>query len=86
MRNLTLIGVFLVVLGIAGLIVQNVSFTENKKVVDFGPLQIRADEQHNVPIPTVAGIVAVIAGPGNDLCFAPLHVTKPGKVRYQTGE
>ena len=64
MRNLTLIGVILVVLGIAGLIVQNVTFTENKKVLDFGPLQIRADEQHNVPIPTIAGLVAVMAGLG----------------------
>ena len=64
MRNLTLIGVVLVVLGIAGLIVQNVSFTENKKVIDIGPLQVRAEEQHNVPIPTIAGIFAVIAGLG----------------------
>jgi hypothetical protein len=64
MRNLTLIGVILVVLGIAGLIVQNVTFTENKKVLDFGPLQVRADEQHNVPIPTIAGLVAVMAGLG----------------------
>lgn len=64
MRNLTLIGVVLVVLGIAGLIVQNVSFTENKKVVDFGPIQIRADEKHNVPIPTIAGIISVMAGLG----------------------
>lgn len=64
MRNLMLIGVCLVVLGIAGLIVQNVTFTENKKVLDLGPLQIRADEQHNVPIPSIAGIVAVMAGLG----------------------
>jgi len=64
MRNLTLVGVILVVLGIAGLIVQNVTFTENKKVLDFGPLQVRADEQHNVPIPTIAGLVAVMAGLG----------------------
>jgi hypothetical protein len=64
MRNLTLVGAVLVVLGIAGLIVQNVSFTENKKVIDFGPLQIRSQEQRNVPIPTIAGIAAIVAGLG----------------------
>jgi hypothetical protein len=64
MRNLTLIGAVLVMLGIAGLIIQNVTFTENKQVIDIGPLQVRAEEQHKVPIPTIAGIVAVIAGLG----------------------
>ena len=64
MRNLLLIGVLLVVLGIAGLIIQNVTFTETKQVVDIGRLQISAEEQHNVPIPAIAGIVAVLAGLG----------------------
>ena len=64
MRNLMMIGVVLVVLGVAGLIVQNVHFTETKKVVDIGPLQVNSEEQHNVPIPTIAGIAAVVAGLG----------------------
>ncbi len=64
MRNLLLIGVVLVVLGIGGLIVQNVTFTETKEVLDLGPLQLRSEEQHNVPIPTIAGLIAVIAGLG----------------------
>jgi len=57
-----LIGVLLVVLGIAGLVVQNVQFTDTKKVLDLGPLQVRSEERHNVPIPTIAGVVAVLAG------------------------
>jgi uncharacterized membrane protein YidH (DUF202 family) len=64
MRNLMLIGLVLVALGIAGLIVQNVSFTETKRVVDIGPLQINSEERHNLPIPTIAGIAAVVAGLG----------------------
>ena len=64
MRNLLLVGSVLVVLGIAGLIVQNVTFTETKEVLNVGSLQITAEEQHNVPIPTIAGIAAVIAGLG----------------------
>lgn len=68
MRNLMVVGLILVVLGIAGLVAQNVQFTETKKVVDIGPLEVRSEEQHNVPIPTIAGILAVIAGLG--LVFA----------------
>ena len=64
MRNLLWLGVLLVVLGLAALIVQNVTFSETKQVVDIGRLQIRAEEQHNVPIPAIAGIFAVIAGLG----------------------
>lgn len=64
MRNLTLVGVLVIVLGIVGLIIQNVKFTETKKVLDIGPLQVRSEEQHNVPIPTIAGVVAVLAGLG----------------------
>lgn len=64
MRHLLLVGFVLVVLGIAGLIVQNVTYTETTQVLDLGPLQLRAEEQHNVPIPTIAGIAAVIAGLG----------------------
>jgi len=58
------VGVLLVVLGIAGLIVQNVTFTESKEVLDIGPLELRSEEQHNVPIPTIAGVIAVLAGLG----------------------
>ena len=64
MRHLLLVGFVFVVLGIAGLIVQNVTYTETTHVVDVGPLQLRAEEQHNLPIPTIAGIAAVIAGLG----------------------
>ena len=64
MRNMMMVGVLLVVLGIVGLVVQNFHFTETKKVVDIGPLQVNSEERHNVPIPTIAGIAAILAGLG----------------------
>jgi len=62
MRNLMWVGVLLVILGIAGLVIANVTFTEKKTVANIGPLELRTEEQHRVPIPTIAGIVAVLAG------------------------
>lgn len=68
MRGLMGVGVLLIVLGIAGLVIDNVHYTETKKVVDLGPIQVNSEEQHNIPIPTIAGVIAVIAGLG--LIFA----------------
>jgi len=64
MKSLALVGVLLIVLGVVGLVVENVSFTERKTVLDVGPLKVQADEQKVVPIPTVAGVAAVVVGLG----------------------
>ncbi len=64
MKPLALIGIVLIVLGIVGLAVDNISFTERRTVVDAGPLKITADQQRTIPIPTIAGIAAVVVGLG----------------------
>ena len=43
MRPLAVIGVILIVLGIAGLVVANISITEQKTVLDAGPLKVTKD-------------------------------------------
>jgi hypothetical protein len=64
MKPLAWIGILLIVLGVIGLVVENVSFTERKTVLDVGPVKIQADEQKVVPIPTIAGVVAIAVGLG----------------------
>ncbi len=64
MRNLTLLGVVLIVIGVGALVFGHFSYTQTKPVADIGPLHIDAQEEHHVSIPTVAGIVIVIAGLG----------------------
>jgi len=64
MKPVALVGVLLIVAGIAGLIVANVSFTEQKTVLDAGPLKVTKEEQHTVPIPTIAGVAAIVVGLG----------------------
>ena len=44
--------------------IDNISFTEQQAVVDVGPLKVTADEQHSIPIPTIAGVIAIVAGAG----------------------
>jgi hypothetical protein len=64
MKPLAIVGIVLIALGIVGLAVDNISFTERRTVVDAGPLKITADQQKVIPIPTIAGIAAVVVGLG----------------------
>ncbi len=64
MKNLTLLGAVLIVLGVGALFFGHFSFTETKPVLKAGPLQINSQEDHTVWIPTAAGIVVLLAGLG----------------------
>jgi hypothetical protein len=62
MKNFGILGVVLVVLGVAALFFGHFTFTETKPAVKLGPLEVNTQENHTVWIPTVAGIVIVLAG------------------------
>lgn len=64
MKPLAIVGVLLIAIGVAGLAIDNISFTERKTIVDAGPLKITANEQKSIPVPTIAGVIAVVAGAG----------------------
>jgi uncharacterized membrane protein YidH (DUF202 family) len=68
MRGLALLGVVLVLVGIGTLVFGHFTYSETKPVADIGPVHINSQEEHHVSIPTIAGIVVVIAGLG--LVFA----------------
>ena len=64
MKPIALLGLVLIVLGIGGLLISHVSWTETKPVVRLGPLEVNSQEDHTVWIPTAAGLAAVLAGLG----------------------
>lgn len=64
MKPIAVLGVFLIAIGIAGLLIANISFTEKKVIVDAGPLKVTADQERTIPIPTIAGVIAVVVGAG----------------------
>jgi hypothetical protein len=64
MKPMSILGIVLIIAGIAGLFFGRVTWTETKPLVKAGPIQINHDEDHTVWIPTAAGVVSVIAGLG----------------------
>ena len=55
-------GVILIVVGLIGLVWGGISWTEEKTVVDIGPIEARAEEQKTIPITPVVGGIALVAG------------------------
>ena len=62
MKPVAIVGIVLIVLGIAGLVLGRFSYTTEEKVLDVGPLEATAEKEHSVAIPDIAGIIAVLAG------------------------
>ncbi len=64
MKAATIVGILLIVLGIAGFAMGGLSFTHEKKDVDLGPVQIGHEKKETLPIPPVLSTIALIAGVG----------------------
>lgn len=62
MKPFPILGVLLIVLGLAALVYQGVTYTSRETVIDIGPITATADRQKTLPIPPVLGILAVAGG------------------------
>ncbi len=62
MRGLVLVGVLLILGGLAALTWPVISYTRTEKVVDLGPVEVTADRERRVPVPPLVGGLAVAAG------------------------
>jgi len=62
MKPLAIAGLLLIVLGLAALAYQGISYTSRETIIDIGPLKATADRQRTLPLPPVLGIVAVAGG------------------------
>ncbi len=56
------IGIILIVVGLFGLAWGGFTYTTREKVVDIGPIHATREKTHEVPLPPIAGAVALIGG------------------------
>jgi hypothetical protein len=57
-----MLGILLLVLGVAGVAWGGFSWTREKTVLDAGPIELRTDQRESLPIPPILGVVCLIAG------------------------
>lgn len=62
MKPIMIMGIVLIVLGVAGLVFQGIRYTTREKVVDLPGLQVTAEKQKTIPIPAIVGGVALAGG------------------------
>ena len=62
MRGTILLGVILLIAGLAGLAWPVISYTKTEKVVDIGPIEVTAEREKRVPVPPILGGLSAVAG------------------------
>ncbi|MEQ1871431.1 MAG: DUF3185 domain-containing protein [Vicinamibacterales bacterium] len=62
MKSTSMIGVVLIVLGVAALAYQGINYTTRETVIDIGPVHATAERHRTLPLPPMLGAVAVVGG------------------------
>ncbi|HEY6357340.1 MAG TPA: hypothetical protein VIX35_03795 [Vicinamibacterales bacterium] len=56
------VGLVLIVIGIVGLAYGGISWTQRDQVMDVGPVHVTHDKTKSLPLPPIAGGLALAAG------------------------
>jgi hypothetical protein len=57
-----LIGIVLIVVGLAALAIGGISYIDRDQVADIGPIDIQTEERKTIPLSPVFGIAAIAGG------------------------
>jgi uncharacterized membrane protein YidH (DUF202 family) len=58
----TAVGILLIIVGVIGLAVGGINYTRREKVIDIGPIEATAERRERIPLPPIAGGLALAAG------------------------
>ena len=62
MKSTAMVGVFLVLLGVAALVYQGITYTTRETVLDLGPIQATKETTKTMPLPPLLGGMALLGG------------------------
>ena len=62
MKQASLIGILLVVLGVLCLVYQGITYTKREKIIDIGPIQATKETKQTIPLPPVLGGISLAGG------------------------
>jgi len=64
MKPLILTGIALILLGVAALSYNRISYTSKEKILDIGPIEATAEKEKSIPLPPLLGGLVLAAGIG----------------------
>ena len=62
MKTIAIVGIALIVIGLAVLAYQGITYTTRETVLDVGPIHATAEREKTFPLPPALGIAAVAGG------------------------
>jgi hypothetical protein len=62
MKTYTLLGIILIAGAIVAFSYQGITYTTQEKVVDLGAIHMTADKTRTIPLPPIAGALALAGG------------------------
>ena len=62
MKTSVVIGLLLIVIGVASFAYQGITYTSRENVVDIGPIHMTADKTKTIPLTPVIGAIALVGG------------------------
>jgi hypothetical protein len=62
MKPAALLGIVLIVIGLAALAYQGITYRTRETVLDLGPIHATTERERTFPLPPVLGIAAVAGG------------------------
>ncbi|MDM7914313.1 MAG: DUF3185 domain-containing protein [Candidatus Eisenbacteria bacterium] len=62
MKASSIVGVLLIIVGIAALALQGFHFTKKEKALDIGDIEVTTEKREHVALPPVLGAIALIGG------------------------
>ncbi len=62
MKPRTLIGIFLIAIGIVSFAYHGITYKSREKIVDIGSVQVTVEKTKTFPLPLIIGAVALVGG------------------------
>jgi uncharacterized membrane protein YidH (DUF202 family) len=61
-KPISIFGGLLIIVGIAALVLGEISFTKRETVLQVGDAKVEAQTKDSIPLPPIAGVAAIVAG------------------------
>jgi len=62
MKPFTVVGIFLIAIGIISLVYQGITYTTREKILEIGPIEAHKEKKKTIPLPPILGGLALAGG------------------------